>query len=172
MGIDRAGGAIHRAHDAAKKVSTTAVSRVLCINKTFLHTGAMLYEKYQQGSLLFGELVSRSTNGRGLSEETTKLVRDFYMRDSVTRQSPNSKDVLKVRITPKGPKVEATRRWLETDFASIHKMFQAEVSIPTPLSCASASARTPACVRSWARSTRLDFARFTFTLSRSLWLNS
>ena len=42
VGIDRAGGAIHRAHDAAKKVSTTAVSRVLCINKTFLHTGAML----------------------------------------------------------------------------------------------------------------------------------
>jgi hypothetical protein len=126
--------AMHRVGGATKAsdVSTTAVMRVLGgIGRPFVEAGASLYERYQQGTLLFGDLASRKTNGRALSEETKTKVRSFYMRDGVTRQSPNAKDVLKVRDVndPKGAKVEATRRWLDTDFQAIFNMFKQEVRL-------------------------------------------
>jgi hypothetical protein len=128
--------AMHRVGGATQSdgVSTKAVMRVLGgIGRPFVEAGASLYERYQQGTLLFGDLASRKTNGRAISAETKKRVRNFYMRDGVTRQSPNAKDVLNVRDMndPKGQKVQATRRWMETDFQAIFNMFKEEVRLIT-----------------------------------------
>ena len=109
-----------------------ALGRITGLSREFLRTGATLNRRYHAGTLNFDGLGSHKTNGRAIPEADKQVVRDFWMSDAITRQSPNTKDVRKMtdHTDPENPtKTNVTKRWKEESHSVIFAMFKEKVRL-------------------------------------------
>jgi hypothetical protein len=110
-----------------------ALGRITGLSREFLRTGATLNRRIHAGTLNFDGLGSHKTNGRAIPDADKQVVREFWMSDAITRQSPNTKDVRKMtdHTDPENPtKTNVTKRWKEESHSVIFAMFKEKVRLP------------------------------------------